>query len=182
MTLTLVTPALFEQGYRPGWLVETNDGFIGNPPAMPRLKMKLRAAATERWEPQSGWDLDAGTVTCSDGDRGCDVGETSGECLIELGMCFRVEDSRRPGCTPQRASAFEVVQPADDAPRRSADWENLRTLKAIFQAAHTSDDKNPCSPLSRLRVPAGETKIFETVTAAGQTQDLDRLTVECRPE
>ncbi len=130
----------------------------------------------------AGWDLAAGTVTCSDGDPSCDAGETSGECLIELGLCFRVEDSRRPGCTPQRASAFEVVQPADDTPRRSADWENRRTLQAIFQAAHTSDDKNPCSPLSRLRVPAGETKIFEIVTAAGQTQDLDTLTVECRPE
>ena len=54
LSLTLLTPAIFSAGYRPGWL----DGdLIGSPPAAPGLRLQLRAAAVERWQPHSGWDL-----------------------------------------------------------------------------------------------------------------------------
>lgn len=57
LSLTLLTPGIFRAGYRPGWLDEK---LIGAPPGVPGLTMKLRAAATEHWQPHSGWDLAAG--------------------------------------------------------------------------------------------------------------------------
>ena len=50
----LVTPALFAEGYRPAWL---NEALEGEVPACPGLRVRLRAAAVERWLPVSGWDL-----------------------------------------------------------------------------------------------------------------------------
>lgn len=52
--LTLLTPAVFSAGYRPGWL---DEDLTGSPPGMPGLRLQLRAAAVERWLPHSGWDL-----------------------------------------------------------------------------------------------------------------------------
>ena len=57
LSLTLVTPGNFTAGYRPGWLDEK---LIGSPPAAPGLTLRLCAAATESWQPHSGWDLAAG--------------------------------------------------------------------------------------------------------------------------
>ena len=56
LCLTLLTPGIFSYGYRPGWL---DTGLTGNPPGVPalELKLKLRAAAVDRWQAQSGWDL-----------------------------------------------------------------------------------------------------------------------------
>ena len=52
--LTLLTPAVFSAGYRPGWL---DKELIGSPPGVPGLRLQLRAAAVARWQPHSGWDL-----------------------------------------------------------------------------------------------------------------------------
>ena len=54
LSLTLATPALFAQGWRPGWLGENLEGA---PPGHPGLRLKLRAAAVPRWQAISGWDL-----------------------------------------------------------------------------------------------------------------------------
>lgn len=54
LTLTLLTPACFSAGYRPGWLDAT---LTGAPPIAPGVRLQLVAAAVERWQPHSGWDL-----------------------------------------------------------------------------------------------------------------------------
>lgn len=54
LCLTLLTPGVFSAGYRPGWL---DHALTGSPPEAPRLNLRLRAAAVERWQPHSGWDL-----------------------------------------------------------------------------------------------------------------------------
>lgn len=54
LCLTLLTPAIFSAGYRPGWL---DKELIGSPPGIPGLRLQLRAAAVDRWQPHSGWDL-----------------------------------------------------------------------------------------------------------------------------
>jgi CRISPR-associated protein Cmr3 len=54
LSLTLVTPGLFDAGYRPDWLDE--DG-TGCPPGLPELRLQLCAVVCERWQPHSGWDL-----------------------------------------------------------------------------------------------------------------------------
>lgn len=54
LSLTLVTPGLFGAGYRPAWL---DADLVGTPPACPGVRLRLRAAAVERWQPHSGWDL-----------------------------------------------------------------------------------------------------------------------------
>jgi len=56
LTLTLLTPSIFAAGYRPGWL---DDTLQGEPPAAPGVHLQLVAAALERWQPHSGWDLAA---------------------------------------------------------------------------------------------------------------------------
>ena len=54
LTLTLLTPALFEKGWLPGWLdSQTLTGILPHT----NLQVKLRAAAIDRWLPVSGWDL-----------------------------------------------------------------------------------------------------------------------------
>ena len=55
LCLTLLTPGIFSAGHRPGWL--DGETLTGSPPAAPRLRLQLRAAAVERWQPHSGWDL-----------------------------------------------------------------------------------------------------------------------------
>ena len=54
--LTLLTPAIFSTGFRPGWL---DEALIGSPPAALSLTLQLRAVAIDRWQPHSGWDLAA---------------------------------------------------------------------------------------------------------------------------
>lgn len=55
LTLTFLTPTIFAQGWRPEWI--NKDSLIGTPPGFKQLQLKLKAAAIERWTPQSGWDL-----------------------------------------------------------------------------------------------------------------------------
>ncbi len=55
--LTLLTPAIFSSGYRPGWL---GPDLTGNPTDAPGLRLRLRAAVMERWQPHSGWNLAEG--------------------------------------------------------------------------------------------------------------------------
>lgn len=55
LRLTLVTPALFQGGWRPSnWL---DNNLEGAPPGCSGLKLKLRAVAMDRWQAFSGWDL-----------------------------------------------------------------------------------------------------------------------------
>jgi len=51
LILTFLTPTIFANGWRPAWLDE------GTPPGCKHLKLELKAAAVDRWQPQSGWDL-----------------------------------------------------------------------------------------------------------------------------
>lgn len=54
IVLTLATPALFNQGWKPDWLDEQLQGDF---PDIPGLRLRLKAAAIERWQGISGWDL-----------------------------------------------------------------------------------------------------------------------------
>ena len=54
--MTLLTPAIFSTGFRPGWLDEE---LVGSPPVAPSLTLQLQAVAVDRWQPHSGWDLQA---------------------------------------------------------------------------------------------------------------------------
>ncbi len=56
LVLTLLTPALFDGGWRPGWI--DPDTLEGHPPGHPNVHLKLQAAAVGRWQPHSGWNLD----------------------------------------------------------------------------------------------------------------------------
>ena len=56
LSLTLLTPGIFAEGYRPGWL---NSKLIGTPPIAPDVRLQLRAVAIDRWQAHSGWDLAA---------------------------------------------------------------------------------------------------------------------------
>ena len=56
LCLTLATPGLFDGGWKPGWLGDGKEGNEGTPPGC-KLRLRLRGAAIERWQPLSGWDL-----------------------------------------------------------------------------------------------------------------------------
>lgn len=51
--MILATPAIFEHGWRPGWL---DGNLIGTPAGISGCKLKLIAAAVKRREAVSGWD------------------------------------------------------------------------------------------------------------------------------
>lgn len=55
LRLVLATPALFKDGWRPGWI--NADTLEGSPPDHDDLRLRLRACACERWQALSGWDL-----------------------------------------------------------------------------------------------------------------------------
>ena len=63
LRLILATPAIFAKGWRPGWLQPINEGFVGKPPSenvKPGPQLKLVGAVVGRWQPISGWSLEAG--------------------------------------------------------------------------------------------------------------------------
>jgi CRISPR-associated protein Cmr3 len=55
--MVLATPALFRNGWLPGWLDDTGSSLEGCPPAS-SLKLRLVSACTERWKPLSGCSLE----------------------------------------------------------------------------------------------------------------------------
>lgn len=123
LSLTLLTPAIFSAGYRPGWL---DADLIGSPPAAPGLRLKLRAAAVERWQPHSGWDLAqrrprpsrklarAGATYWFRILDGFDSGALAALWLASVSDC---EQDRRDGFGLALPSPWEPVEPpADRAP------------------------------------------------------------------
>ncbi len=56
LAVTLASPALFRDGWRPGWLDAQMEGAL---PSQPQLRVKLVAAKIDRWHAVSGWDLHA---------------------------------------------------------------------------------------------------------------------------
>lgn len=56
--LVLATPAVFTHGWKPGWL---DDRLEGSPPGT-KVRLKLVSACVRRWQPISGWSLEAGSV------------------------------------------------------------------------------------------------------------------------
>lgn len=57
LRMLVMSPSLFSGGWLPGWLDSTT--LEGSPPSAPELVLRLRAACVPRWEPISGWDLQA---------------------------------------------------------------------------------------------------------------------------
>ena len=52
------------------------------------------------------------TITCKDGDPGCDHDQTPGQCTVRVQLCFGVLDPRLAGkCTPQPARSLQLVKP-----------------------------------------------------------------------
>ncbi len=56
--MILATPAIFKNGWLPGWLSPNLEGFVPET----SLKVRLKGACIERWKPISGWGLEAGKV------------------------------------------------------------------------------------------------------------------------
>ncbi|MGA9097796.1 MAG: type III-B CRISPR module-associated protein Cmr3 [Methanotrichaceae archaeon] len=57
--MVLATPAIFSQGWLPGWLQNEGGSILGHPPAAPDgLVLKLVSACIDRWKPVSGWNLE----------------------------------------------------------------------------------------------------------------------------
>lgn len=55
--LVLATPALFEGGWKPGWIEKSGSGELHLPRGLSKVKLKLVSAAVGRREPVSGWNL-----------------------------------------------------------------------------------------------------------------------------
>lgn len=51
--MMLVTPAVFRDGWKPGWL---NDELIGTPPGL-NVSLRLVGTSIQRWRAVSGWSL-----------------------------------------------------------------------------------------------------------------------------
>lgn len=58
LRMVLATPAIFDPGWRPGWLNEEG-GRVGTPPgATGDLKLQLVAVSNQRWDAVSGWSYE----------------------------------------------------------------------------------------------------------------------------
>lgn len=123
LSLTLLTPGLFGAGYGPGWI---DDRLQGSPPEAPNVRLRLRAAALDRWQPHSGWDLaaqrpragrklvPAGAVYWFEV-----LGEPSTEDLRGLwlaSLCDHPQD-RRDGFGLALPAAWTPISPASDNPK-----------------------------------------------------------------
>lgn len=53
--MILATPAIFEQGWKPGWL--DADTLTGTPPIVGAPTLKLTGVSIQRWKAVSGWSL-----------------------------------------------------------------------------------------------------------------------------
>jgi CRISPR-associated protein Cmr3 len=51
--MALATPAIFDSGWKPGWL---NEEFVGSPPGA-TLSLRLVGISIQRWRAVSGWSL-----------------------------------------------------------------------------------------------------------------------------
>ena len=51
--MVLATPALFKDGWKPGWIVDNGKGEFGG------VKLELVGACVERWRPISGWSYES---------------------------------------------------------------------------------------------------------------------------
>lgn len=61
MRLVLATPAVFNDGWKPGWLDKNT--LEGCPPGSSGdLRLKLVSACVERWKPLSGWSIETGNI------------------------------------------------------------------------------------------------------------------------
>jgi CRISPR-associated protein Cmr3 len=60
--LVLATPAIFSQGWLPGWLEFNGESIESthNEIIPPGIKLKLVSACFDRWKPISGWNLEKG--------------------------------------------------------------------------------------------------------------------------
>jgi len=59
LRMVLATPALFDGGWKPGWL---GDGLTGRPPVEGAPELTLVGVCIDRWRPISGWSLERGKV------------------------------------------------------------------------------------------------------------------------
>ncbi len=110
LRMVLVTPAIFEHGWRPGWLNQ-DAGRVGTPPgiAPSKLKLRLTAVCNQRWEAVSGWSYEA---PC--GSKAVKRLTPAGSVLF-----FRVE-AIDPGAAVQL-----WLQPTSDAPQDQLDGFGL---------------------------------------------------------
>lgn len=57
--MVLATPAIFSEGWLPGWLKMTETGLTGRPPGTSEdVTLQLVSACVGRWLPLSGWSLE----------------------------------------------------------------------------------------------------------------------------
>lgn len=55
--MVLATPALFSDGWKPGWLDRVGDHWEGQPPGAKSVRLRLVGASVPRWRAISGWSL-----------------------------------------------------------------------------------------------------------------------------
>ncbi|MHA1734046.1 MAG: type III-B CRISPR module-associated protein Cmr3 [Promethearchaeota archaeon] len=65
--MVLATPAIFNNGWLPGWLKNEGGELVGTPPLLENssageYKLKLAGACTKRWMAISGWNYERGKV------------------------------------------------------------------------------------------------------------------------
>ena len=58
--MVLATPAIFKDGWKPGWLKPSSDGHLEGSPLGSDLKLRLVGTSIGRWMPISGWCYESG--------------------------------------------------------------------------------------------------------------------------
>jgi hypothetical protein len=128
------------------------------------------------------------TVTCKDGDPGCDQDQTPGQCTVRLKLCFGVLDPRLTKCTPQAARSLQLVKPA--ASQAGALLDALRSTGSVGGGSKPvitfTDAVTGCRGDAQVVVPIKRKKgklAIRTVTSIAGTgraaRDSDSLVIVC---
>ena len=123
LKLQLITPAVFKNGWKPGWLT---DNLSGECPALPGVRLTLKGVAAGRYAAVSGWDYarreakaarflaSAGAVYYFQADRALE-----GEDLKSLWMASISDDEQDDG--QARRDGFGLAIPGRWHPAREGE-------------------------------------------------------------
>ena len=104
--LVLATPAIFKNGWLPGWLKRCGDHLVGKPPGIPEdreLTLRLVSACVDRWKPISGWSMEKASRGPKEVRR-----------LVNAGSVYFFEIEGKDACAGELAKNLWLNSVSDD--------------------------------------------------------------------
>src|SRR5690606_6815903 len=116
---------------------------------------------------------------CTDGDSGCDLDPTPGNCRFHLWACLGADDARL-ACAATAVTGFELRSPRANAVGTQLAARNA-VLDAVGALGLPAGPGETCSGRIEVDVPAGKSlKLATRAVLASGKKDNDSLKLTCR--